>query len=45
VNSKGEKRRDDASQDARWYPVYVLVLVFTVIVITALWLFSKTFSS
>jgi hypothetical protein len=31
--------------DSRWYPVYLLVLVVTVLVIAALWAFSRAFSS
>jgi len=32
-------------EDGRWFPVYAAVLVFTVLVIMSLWLFSRAFSS
>ena len=32
-------------EDGRWFPVYVAVIVVTVLVITGLWLFSRAFSS
>ena len=35
----------DAVRDARWRPVYAAVVVFTVLVIAALWWFSRAFSS
>lgn len=35
----------DAVRDARWRPVYAAVLVFTVLVIVALWWFSRAFSA
>lgn len=38
----GERRRADG--DARWYPVYAAVVVFTALVITALWAFSRAYS-
>jgi hypothetical protein len=31
--------------DARWYPVYLAVLVVTALVIAALWAFSRAYSS
>lgn len=30
--------------DARWYPVYAAVIVFTALVIAALWAFSRAYS-
>ena len=35
----------DAVRDARWRPVYAAVVVFTALVIAALWWFSRAFSS
>lgn len=32
-------------EDARWYVIYVAVIVFAALVITALYLFSRWFSS
>ncbi len=32
-------------RDARWRPVYAAVVVFTVLVIVALWWFSRAFSA
>ena len=40
-----EKEKELREQDARWHVVYVAVLVFTVVVIAALWFFSRRFSS
>lgn len=34
-----------SQQDARWHIVYVAALVFAVLVITALYFFSRYFSS
>ncbi len=34
-----------ARADARWYPVYLAVLVVTALVIAALWAFSRAYSS
>jgi hypothetical protein len=31
--------------DSRWYPVYLAVIVVTALVITALWVFSRAYSS
>ncbi len=39
--------REDSTgemEDRSWYPVYAGVLVFAVVVITALWAFSRYFS-
>ena len=35
----------DRERDARWHPVYAAVVVFTVLVIAALWWFSRAFSA
>lgn len=35
----------ERERDARWHPVYAAVVVFTVVVIAALWWFSRAFSS
>lgn len=43
--STPETERDLSEQDARWHVVYVAVLVFAVLVITALYFFSRQFSS
>lgn len=40
-----ETERELSERDARWHVVYVAVIVFTVAVITALWFFSRSFSS
>jgi hypothetical protein len=32
-------------RDARWHPVYAAVVIFTVLVIAALWCFSRAFSA
>ncbi|HEY9405044.1 MAG TPA: hypothetical protein VIQ24_20500 [Pyrinomonadaceae bacterium] len=40
-----ETERELSEQDARWHIVYAAVLVFAVLVITALYLFSRYFSS
>lgn len=32
-------------EDSRWYPVYLAVVVTTALVIAALWLFSRAYSS
>jgi hypothetical protein len=42
-----EERRvvaEAGRDDRRWFPVYVAVIVVTVLVITGLWLFSRAFS-
>ncbi|HVG39283.1 MAG TPA: hypothetical protein VM870_08350 [Pyrinomonadaceae bacterium] len=41
---EGERAAQIAG-DARWHRVYLLVIFTTVVVIAALWLFSKRFSS
>ena len=43
--STPERERELSDEDARWHVVYIAVLVFTVLVITALWFFSRAFSS
>jgi len=43
--SELSEQASDAVRDARWYPVYAAVVVFTVLVIAALWWFSRAFSS
>ncbi|MEJ7617464.1 MAG: hypothetical protein WKF30_11005 [Pyrinomonadaceae bacterium] len=35
---------DDDRSDRRWRPVYVTVVVYTALVIVALWLFSRAFT-
>ncbi|HEY1404610.1 MAG TPA: hypothetical protein VGB05_10820 [Pyrinomonadaceae bacterium] len=40
-----ETERELSEQDARWHIVYVAVIVFAVLVITALYFFSRQFSS
>jgi hypothetical protein len=35
----------DARADSRWHPVYLAVIVVTVLVIAALWVFSRAYSS
>ncbi len=37
-----QERRDDAP---RWNLIYLLVLVYTALLITALWIFTRYFSS
>ena len=39
------ERLKEEHDDRSWYPVYFGVLVFTVLVISALWAFSRYFSS
>lgn len=39
-----QTRIQEDHDDRSWYPVYVGVLIFTVIVISALWAFSRFFS-
>ncbi len=39
------ERTIEAQDDRAWYPVYAAVLVFTVLVIGALWAFSRYFGS
>ncbi len=36
---------ENETDGARWRLIYLAVLVFTVLVISALWLFSRAFSS
>jgi uncharacterized membrane protein YvbJ len=49
--SASEKEKDLREQkvlreeDARWHVIYVAVIVFAVLVITALYFFSRRFSS
>jgi hypothetical protein len=43
--SRSEKERELREEDARWHVIYVAVIVFAVLVITALYLFSRQFSS
>ena len=40
-----ETARELSEQDARWHVIYMAVIVFTVLVITALYFFSRRFSS
>jgi hypothetical protein len=40
-DSEGEGARGDS----RWYPVYLAVLVVTALVVAALWVFSRAYSS
>ncbi|HZH30206.1 MAG TPA: hypothetical protein VEY11_05545 [Pyrinomonadaceae bacterium] len=40
-----ETERELNEQDARWHVIYVAVIVFAVLVITALYFFSRHFSS
>jgi hypothetical protein len=34
-----------AREDSRWYPVYLAVVVVNVLVILALWAFSRAYSA
>lgn len=43
--TRTETERELSEEDARWHVVYVAVVVFTVLVIAALWFFSRWFSS
>ncbi|MDQ1610412.1 MAG: hypothetical protein QOG00_343 [Pyrinomonadaceae bacterium] len=43
--STPETERELSEQDARWHVIYLAVIVFAVLVITALYLFSRYFSS
>ena len=45
VENTPETERELSEQDARWHVVYVAVIVFAVLVITALYFFSRYFSS
>ena len=40
-----ETARELSEQDARWHVIYMVVIMFTVLVITALYFFSRWFSS
>ena len=39
------EQKELREEDARWYVIYVAVVVFAALVITALYLFSRWFSS
>jgi len=43
-NTPGTER-ELSEQDARWHVIYVAVILFAVLVITALYFFSRYFSS
>ena len=43
--STPETERELSEQDARWHIIYVAVIVFAVLVITALYFFSRRFST
>ena len=43
--SATETEQELKEQDARWHVIYVAVIVFAVMVITALYFFSRYFSS
>jgi len=47
MGSHGTKSTEPVEElpDKWWYKVYVAVIITTVLVITALWAFSKYFSS
>jgi hypothetical protein len=36
---------EGARGDSRWHPVYLAVMVVTALVIAALWVFSRAYSS
>ena len=40
-----QAQKELREEDARWYVIYVAVVVFAALVITALYLFSRWFSS
>ena len=40
-----ETERELSEQDARWHVIYVAVIVFAVLVITALYFFSRYYST
>ena len=40
-----ETEQELSEQDARWHVIYVAVILFAVLVITALYFFSRYFSS
>ena len=44
----GEVKENDVAgerADSRWHPVYLAVVVVTALVIAALWVFSRAYSS
>lgn len=43
--SRAETEQELSEQDARWHIIYLAVIVFAVLVITALYFFSRYFSS
>jgi uncharacterized membrane protein YvbJ len=43
--STPETEQELSEQDARWHIIYVAVIVFAMLVIAALYLFSRYFSS
>ncbi|HZH90726.1 MAG TPA: hypothetical protein VEX70_08945 [Pyrinomonadaceae bacterium] len=43
--STPETERELSAEDARWHVVYVAVIVFAVLVIAALYFFSRYFST
>lgn len=45
VRESERERESERAGDARWRPVYAAVVAFTVLVIAALWWFSRAFSS
>jgi hypothetical protein len=47
MNSEEMKEINKAEElpDAWWYRVYLMVIITTVLVISALWIFSQHFSS
>jgi hypothetical protein len=45
VGEVKDSDRKVASGDARWHPVYLAVIVVTALVIAALWVFSRAYSS
>jgi uncharacterized membrane protein YvbJ len=45
VETRPETEQELGEQDARWHVVYLAVIVFAVLVISALYFFSRYFSS
>ncbi|HEV2801002.1 MAG TPA: hypothetical protein VGW12_10925 [Pyrinomonadaceae bacterium] len=43
--TRPETEREWSDDDARWRGIYVAAIAFTVLVIVALWFFSRWFSS
>jgi hypothetical protein len=43
--STSEKEQELREEDARWHPIYIAAVVFAALVIGALYLFSRWFSS